>query len=337
MPKNADEEMSAFLNPYLNYWSFSPKLKRFKNVFLTNSGIAVNNLGLIKESCHDYPEQHKIFSNEAFFSYQQAKENPENVIELIDERIYISIHHPWFNYFHWISEAIFRLWLAKDVKGTVVLLLPASYERLNFVMESIEPFKIDFFVIPNRKSVFIKNLCLPQIKPICDSYNEKQVHEIRHFYLEHIKLRKLHINLGERIYVSRSKFAKRTIINESEVLATIEKFGFKIIFNEDYTFFEQVAIYSNAKYLVSIHGAGLTNMLFMAENSKILEINKKKANTTDPPSFVFWYLADALKFDYLLQLCQPLHLDEDYYYASYYINIELLEKNLKLLFSNEVI
>eukprot|EP01037_Dinobryon_pediforme_P007921 gene7921-7990_t len=156
LPLNVSAEEMPLFQPYSTYELAPQKIKTFKNVFVAFSGFCMNHRGLIKECHHNYPFQHNYYLNE---------DNPENLITLDDERIYLAIHHPWFNYYHWICESIFRLWMVRDRLDELTLLLPEYYRQHDFIMGSLEPFAIkQVFFIPNGKSLLVKNLCLPQVK-----------------------------------------------------------------------------------------------------------------------------------------------------------------------------
>jgi capsular polysaccharide biosynthesis protein len=331
LPLNIDREADPYFSPYTNYVIPPLRARNWKNVFVTYSGLAINRSGLIKECYHDYPEQHRIQLNEAAYYFHEAEKDADKLIELDDDRTYLLIHHPWCNYYHWICEAILRLWIVKDKIEELVLLLPETYKDIDFVMGSLEPFCVkDVYFIPKGKSVLIKNLCLPAIKPQCDSYDYEKLTEIRKLYLDYLHSGKIRdIDLGERIYLSRKKAGRKKVLNEEEVENIMRKYGFAIVNNEDFTFLEQVGIYSHARYLVSIHGSGLTNMLFMQGGSSILEILKHKTNTLNRPSFVFWYQAAALGFKYYQQLNPPVNKDgDDYFFGDFHIDEALLGKNV---------
>lgn len=334
LPRNIKDLNLHLFEPYIEYEIRPLTIQNIENVFVTYSGLAMDSNGLIKECHHDYPEQERICWSEVANYFHDANNNPDNLLEL-DNQIYLLIHHPWYNYYHWICEAILRLWAVQDRIDNMVLLLPDFYERSDFIMGSLMPFNIKkIFFIPNGKSLFIKKLCLPQIKPICDSYLIEDLVGIRALYLNYIiSQTTININLGEKIYLSRKKAKRKKVINEDEVETIVEKHGFKVVYNEDYSFIEQISLYSHAKFLISIHGSGLTNMLFMKSKSSILEIVKTKTNTLNRPSFVFWYQAAALGFDYYHQLCEWSDHD-DYFFGDFYIDIPSLEKSILEMLEN---
>jgi len=335
LPQNVTEAEKALFEPYSSFKLAPLKVKYLKNAFVTNPGFCMNKNGLVKESHHQYPNHYQRYLKEAGFYYYDVTDNPENLVTLDDENTYLLIHHPWFMYYHWICESIFRLWMVRDKIRDMVLILPDHYGALDFVMASLSPFGIkNIYFIPKGKSLMVKNLCLPQIKTVIESFDRKKIKEVRDFYLNYVLNEKnIHINKGERIYISRKKASRKKVANEDDIIPILLKYDFVILNNEDFNFFEQISIYSNAKYLVSIHGSGLTNMLFMQYDSVILEFHKRLTNSGDWHSLAFWYLAEALNHKYYHQICEPTDVNDDYFNANFIVDTALLEKNLSLIFA----
>ncbi len=329
LPENISDDEISFFEKYLHYQLKGQKVKRYKNVFVTYSGLCMNYNGLIKDCHHDYPDQHQDYLAELAHYYFDTIKNPENLISL-DEGKYVLIHHPWYNYYHWLCECIFRAWMVRRNNNKLILLLPDYYKHSDFIMSPLAPFNFkDIYFIPAGKSLMIKNLCVPQIKPIVDSYDYTMVKQVKKFLLNYSKNHEnKDLDLGERIYISRKRALRKKIHNEEEIVPLLLKFGFTITNNEDYTFWEQVAIFSKAKYVVSIHGSGLTNMLFMKEKALVLELRKRVTGERDWYSPVFWYLAEALGFKYYQQLCEPVNPTDSYFDADYIVDANLLERNL---------
>jgi capsular polysaccharide biosynthesis protein len=332
LPLNISSSEADLYEPYQSYEFPVQKVKFFKDVFITHSGFSINKNGLIKESHHDYKWQYESYLAEASVYYSGAVNNKDNLIMLDDDSIYLQIHHPWYNYYHWLCESIFRLWMARRQLDRVTLILPQFYKDADFIMGSLEPFDLkNIFFIPPNKCLLVKNLCLPQIKPICDAYNGLHLRQVRQFYRDYIlNKKKCIVNRVDKLYISR-KFAKRRrVINGDEIEVILHKYGFTIYYPEKHSFLEQVAIFIHVKWLVAEHGSGLTNMLFMEKGSSMLELHKNKTNELDHPSFLFWYMADALGINYYHQSCTT-HGKEDYFEGDYIIDPKLFERNIKLL------
>jgi len=335
-PKNLSPEEEYLFLPHLQYRLDRLRVKHLKNVLITYSGLCVNSRGIIKDCHHAYPYYFDGYAADVAGYQQQIEADPDRLITLDDNNIYLAIFHPWFNYYHWICESLFRLWMVRNDTETMTLILPEFYRGSDFIMSSLKPFCFrDIFFIPSFKSLLVRNLCLPQLKPWVDGYDAKKLREVRNYYLEYIAQNSpAHPDCGEKIYVSRKKAARKKVHNEEEIEPILLRYGFTIINNEDYTFLEQVAIYSKAKYLVSIHGSGLTNMLFMPDNSYILEFHKTKTNDQDWHSHAFWYLSDALGHTYYHQLCAPTDNADTYYTANFIVEPEKLERNLRLMLND---
>jgi hypothetical protein len=329
LPSNLTEGEEKWYEPYKDYEYSPQKVKYLKNVFLGFSGFAINKNGLVKDCHHQYPSQRNDYLTEAASYYHDIVDHPENLITIDDENVYLAIHHPWFNYYHWLCESIFRLWLVRKKLNKLTLILPDYYHNTEFIRQSLEPFKINsFFFIPAGKSLLINKLCLPQLKPICDSYNRMHLRQVRRFYHNYV-LREKRISYGpiERLYISRKFAGRRRVQNEDQVLEVLSRFGFTIFYPEENSFWEQVAIFSQAKYVVGEHGSGLTNMLFMSKNSSVLELHQNKTNELNHPSPLFWYMADALGINYYHQSCGT-YGKEDYFEGEYLIDYQLLAQNL---------
>ena len=88
------------------------------------------------------------------------------------------------------------------------------------------------------------------------------------------------VDLPDKVYISRGKARVRRVINEREVVSILKDRGFHTVLLEDYPFEQQVKIMMNARYAVSNHGAGLTNMLFMASGSSVFDCASLRTATT---------------------------------------------------------
>ena len=67
-----------------------------------------------------------------------------------------------------------------------------------------------------------------------------------------------------------------------------------------------------AKYLISNHGAGLTNMLFMKAGGNVLELRHRG----DKHNNCYFSLASTLRLNYYYQLCDSENNIEDAYTAN---------------------
>jgi capsular polysaccharide biosynthesis protein len=107
----------------------------------------------------------------------------------------------------------------------------------------------------------------------------------------------------------------------------LRQFDFRIIRSENHSFAEQVRIASRARYLVSNHGAGLTNILFMSPDTNVLELR----HVTDRVNNCYFTLASALNLNYFYQSCEPADRDEDPHTGDLKVDSRALRANIELM------
>ena len=78
------------------------------------------------------------------------------------------------------------------------------------------------------------------------------------------------LSRNEKIYVSRSK-SRRSLPSENAIESYLLGLGFRIVHAEDLSFFDQMEIFSRAKLVIGIHGAGLSHALW-AKNCNLIEL-----------------------------------------------------------------
>jgi capsular polysaccharide biosynthesis protein len=104
-----------------------------------------------------------------------------------------------------------------------------------------------------------------------------------------------------KIYISREKAKTRKVLNEIDIIKEVQQLGFETIYLEDLSFKEQVQLFSESIVVISIHGGGLTNMMFMQPRAKVLEIRKEG----DATNLCYYSLANAYDLDYYYLFGQP--------------------------------
>ena len=75
-----------------------------------------------------------------------------------------------------------------------------------------------------------------------------------------------------RIYISRQRSERRRIVNGADVGDVLAQRGFEEVFAEEHSIVEFARILAEADFVVSPHGAGLTNLVFCQPGTKVLEI-----------------------------------------------------------------
>ncbi|HXH18344.1 MAG TPA: glycosyltransferase family 61 protein [Chitinophagales bacterium] len=327
-----------FLN---NYYLLKPlKILHLKNhwVYLTGyHGIVFRNFRILPESIHGKWDKRNVRLLKEYFpltmdAWMYARHDKSGGIsELTDERNYLLVHH-WFNYYHWLTETMMRMWRVKESLNDYVVLLPEQFRGVQFVQQSLEAMNVSNVHYVKEGILRIKKLTLVQNKPYCNHYFRQEVRQIgKHFSDYVIRQEVAAPDFGDKIFISRRKAARRKLLNEEDAERMLSAFGFRAVALEDYTFFQQAAILSRVRYLIGMHGAGLTNMLFMPQGGKILELHREIYSRDDLHSDVYWKLAAALGHDYFYQFCEAERKDEDFFKADYRVDVEKLRANVELL------
>ncbi|HSS20767.1 MAG TPA: glycosyltransferase family 61 protein [Pyrinomonadaceae bacterium] len=229
-------------------------------------------------------------------------------------------------YFHWLADVLPRLMTVKEQLKDLVLLLPREFKEFEYVTASLKPFGpggVEF--IKPSEVVVCEQLLLPTQTAPSGHYNDELIREVGKLLVG------FYVGEGresspERVYISRARAPKRRIANEDKVLEILRSFDFEIVRTEELSFAEQVKLAARARYLISNHGAGLTNMLFMNSGASVLELR----HANDAINNCYFTLAAALKLNYFYQTCKP-QSDADPHTANLQVDAEAFKKNIELM------
>lgn len=250
--------------------------------------------------------------------------------KIADEVLWITDY--WSKgYFHWVTDALTRLYVVRDLLDQVVLMLPWEFATRDFVRTSLEVFGVKRYDFINRDEVLLcDRLVMPTHTAPSGHFRDEVISGVRNTLLAAFGDSNYR-GEGERIYISRRAAGRRRIVNEDQITPLLNSAGFQTIYAEELAFQDQVKVMSRARYVVSNHGAGLTNMLFMKNGSRVLELR----HISDYVNNCYFVLASALQFDYYYQLCEPTPDKADPHTADLKIDPPELKKNLALLLENQ--
>lgn len=197
------------------------------------------------------------------------------------------------NYFHWMTDCLPRIWegLERDPKAPV--LLPYSYQSLAFVSESLKLIGAAVIFFKSNQNLKVSTVILTARTASFPNFNLKLTQKTR----EKLSF-KASTEPWRNVYISRKLAGKRKVHNETEVELILKKRGFEVVYAEQLNLSQEIQLMGETKILVSLHGAGLTNMLFLAPNTKVLELR----NLDDSASQCYFNLAAALGLSYYYTL-----------------------------------
>jgi capsular polysaccharide biosynthesis protein len=102
-----------------------------------------------------------------------------------------------------------------------------------------------------------------------------------------------------RLFIGRgSRKHTRRIVNQDQVVAALEPYGFETIDPGTMSVAQQIATFTEAEIVVGVHGAALTNLVFCPAGAAVVELF--------PPDYVnacYWTLASAhgaIRYRYLV-------------------------------------
>jgi len=105
----------------------------------------------------------------------------------------------------------------------------------------------------------------------------------------------------ERLYISRSDSGWRKVINEDEVMEILKPAGFRKVVLSGLDILQQAELFNGASAIVSVHGAGLSNLAFCNPGTRLLEVF--------PPAWTplcYFHIASLVGVDYCYMIARPL-------------------------------
>jgi capsular polysaccharide biosynthesis protein len=204
-------------------------------------------------------------------------------------------HH---NYYHWLTEALPR-----------------------FELYATSGLAIDHYYAPRRHrfqrdALALLGITAERVVPAVRNAHvaaERIVASRVHDGLTRAKIDALHRRLtaavgtapttAPRIFIRRLGHGARRIVNEAAILRALGSLGFEPCRLESLSLADQIRLFHQAECVVGPHGAGLTNLLFCREGTKVVEIGTP---------FRLWpcfrEIAHHRGLDYHLHLATPVRV-----------------------------
>lgn len=325
LPVNFQARDSVLFEGELTRVIPSTQVLKFEDVRATPEGLLFTGTRILPESfAFPYHLDEWRFSSVLKFLAINALRRRRRI-----EREALWITDYWSTaYFHWVTDVLTRLFVMRDRLSDLLLVLPGSYEQRDVVKACLKAFgvsEVDF--IAADEVVEFRSLVMPSHTAPSGHFKDEAIHGVRDVLLN------AYGDVGgedARLYISRRGAGRRRIVNEDEVISVLRKFGFTTICAEDLSFEDQVAIFSRARYIVSNHGAGLTNVLFMKQGGSVLELR----NEADCVNNCYFTMSSALDLNYFYQTCAPENPSADPHDAHLRVDTDRLKNNLTRLLSS---
>jgi hypothetical protein len=193
-------------------------------------------------------------------------------------------------YYHWMSEVLPRFAVLGDLLDEAdFVVAPAStrFQRECLTRVGVEAHRI---VEPSRRAQYqFDRLLVPSLSGVMNHTRPESVKFLRQLFGVDSHER----DGGRRIYVSRRGEFRRKVSNEAEVLDVLDKYGFEAVDPGAITVAEQAVLFAEASIVVGPHGGGLTNVVFCAPGTVVVELLSPLGQT-----LCFWTLANTAGLRY---------------------------------------
>lgn len=333
-PENLREEDARLFAHALEARTEACRLLRLRDVAASGAGLLFKGLKILPES-FAHPSTRDAFTRRkrSVVKFLAAQHLARRRVRLDAPALWVT--DDWSHgYFHWFADALPRLLAARAYLNEAALLLPARYRGLEFVESSLRAFaprEVRF--IGEDEVYFCRELLVPTPTAPSGEFNETLIQELRAllvgFFVDERGAEEGGVRRtgeGANVYISRARAPKRKVENEEEVALVVREFGYEVVYSEELKFAEQVRLHARARRLVSIHGAGLTNMLFMPEGASVLELRKEG----HAYELCYFGMASALGLRYFYQPCAPVRPDEEGMHAvDLRVDAQALAANLR--------
>lgn len=189
-------------------------------------------------------------------------------------------------YYHWLLDFLPQLLLAKrcrlPVESIVVPRLSFQYQ-----WDSIAALGLSEVVLEREPSLLEGDTLTMAISRSTQGLTPSPwvIPELRRAFLSPITL-DLNLNGGQigsepakSFYVSRKRSANRSVLNEHRLISPPIVDGMEAICSEDYSFSDQVKLFTSAKVIIGPHGSGLANMVFSDPGALVIELAGPRCGT----------------------------------------------------------
>jgi len=212
------------------------------------------------------------------------------------------------NFHHWNFDVLPRLHLLsragylKDIHKFIIY-----HSGLKFQLEGLSKFNIRPEQIINPKGnpeFFIEAECLfiPSLPEELGTISPWVINFLRNTFLR----KQSDLKRDKKLFLSRLHAPSRKIINHEDVSREILSRGYTEFIPENFSMGEVAEQFSEAGSIVSVHGSGLSNLPFVEEGTKVLDIMAPYHQ--DP---YYWMMCNQRKTKYVALFAEGEHPSDD--------------------------
>ena len=303
-------------------------LYRLRQVFVSWHAVVFKNLSLFLPALAAPHWQHYYSDSYLLKQWLSKRVTPPQA------RYLALVHDQWTrnNYYHWMIDALPRLLVLREHYPDAQLIMPvpiASYARQTAELLGFS----QFLQLNEAEVVRAATLLVPARVAPLGYHHPALLRQLRQVLTA--ALIPVAKPPTRRIFASRGRQKYRRLTDEPKILAILARHGFECIYFEDLSFAQQVALLHETEVLMGVHGANLTNLLFMQSGAKVVELFNQdkflKLANANFENLIYYRLCSSLKLLYLAVPCQTTAGQEPSNDADVELSIAALESVLRHL------
>ncbi|MDO7874165.1 glycosyltransferase family 61 protein [Hymenobacter sp. ASUV-10] len=291
LPRNAAQLPPAYLAQFDNERSLPERyFFHLRNVQVSWHGVVFQNLQMFRPSVLPASVEAEFKGSFLLRQWWKRRARPLPANEVVG-----LAYGPWAvgNYYHWIVDTLPRLLLLQRQYPGCRLLMPAGLPVYAAKTAAMFGFERQLLVQPGE-IVTVPQLVMPDYAAHPGYQDPALMREVRETVWRAVGARPRPPGQpGRRVYVSRARQRIRRLLNEAAIEPLLRQYGFETVYFETLSFEEQVQLLLETDVLVGIHGAGLTNTLFMRPNTTVVEFMSD--SSCNP---CYYHLASGLGLNY---------------------------------------
>jgi hypothetical protein len=174
------------------------------------------------------------------------------------------------NYYHWLNDVLPRIRLYESVLDKIDHFCVSSNVPQKFLDVLAD------FNIPTKKLLFVADgekihFDHLYVASLPGSEGRSPIWAVDYTRAKLIKVTSGKLPV-KKFYFKRGSNVERTILNEDSIITLLQNQGFEIIEPDNLTVHQQAELAQQAKIVVSVHGAALSNLLFSRSNTAVIEL-----------------------------------------------------------------
>lgn len=211
-------------------------------------------------------------------------------------------HDQWSveNYYHWLIDTLPRLLVLREAHPNMLLLLPQPLppkQLPDYITRSATALGFtQYLPLTTRQILRAGCVVLPELTAVSLTQNPELVEQVRAKLLA--ALSPGPALATRKIYAARAARGVRSLVNEPEIEALLQEAGFEKVYFERLSFLEQIQLMRETKVFLGVHGAGMTNMLFLQPGARVVELLNREHG-----DLCYFRLASCLDLPYFWVPC----------------------------------